>query len=155
MQNPYSNITGDQMMRWGGGADGSGRVDGLPDDMAPIMTDQFGLVPAQGQYIPGVPMPTNSLARRQNNRALVPTVPRANFDPNDQWGPLITDDTSLIPQPSNGNMAEHDSIEVLEEQAQKAKREAQSKRKQIPPFVQKLSRLASLRTRFFLSIRTD
>lgn len=37
-------------------------------------------------------------------------------------------------------MDEHDSIERLEEMAQRAKREAQAKRKQIPPFVQKLSR---------------
>ena len=35
---------------------------------------------------------------------------------------------------------EADSVEVLEEKAQKAKREAQAKRKTIPPFVQKLSR---------------
>ncbi|KAK2071946.1 hypothetical protein P8C59_006329 [Phyllachora maydis] len=39
----------------------------------------------------------------------------------------------------NGHVAESDSIEHLEELAQKAKREAQAKRKQIPPFVQKLS----------------
>lgn len=34
---------------------------------------------------------------------------------------------------------EHDNIEVLEEKAQRAKREATAKRKQIPPFVQKLN----------------
>jgi len=37
-------------------------------------------------------------------------------------------------------MDENDSIERLEERAARAKREAQVKRKQIPPFVQKLSR---------------
>jgi heat shock transcription factor, other eukaryote len=35
---------------------------------------------------------------------------------------------------------DNDSIEALEERALRAKREAQAKRKQIPPFVQKLSR---------------
>jgi heat shock transcription factor len=33
-----------------------------------------------------------------------------------------------------------DSIEALEERALRAKKEAMNKRKQIPPFVQKLSR---------------
>jgi heat shock transcription factor len=37
-------------------------------------------------------------------------------------------------------MDEQDSIERLEERALRAKKEAQAKRKQIPPFVQKLSR---------------
>jgi heat shock transcription factor len=37
-------------------------------------------------------------------------------------------------------MEENDNIELLEERAAVAKREATSKRKQIPPFVQKLSR---------------
>jgi heat shock transcription factor len=37
-------------------------------------------------------------------------------------------------------MEETDCIEALEEKATVAKREAQAKRKQIPPFVQKLSR---------------
>jgi hypothetical protein len=39
-------------------------------------------------------------------------------------------------------MDEHDNVERLEEMAQRAKRDAQAKRKQIPPFVQKLSRYA-------------
>lgn len=37
-------------------------------------------------------------------------------------------------------MEENDNIELLEEKANVAKRDAQGKRKQIPPFVQKLSR---------------
>jgi len=37
-------------------------------------------------------------------------------------------------------MEENDNIELLEEKATVAKRDAQAKRKQIPPFVQKLSR---------------
>lgn len=46
----------------------------------------------------------------------------------------------MDPQGPNGAIEESDSIERLEERATVAKREAQSKRKQIPPFVQKLSR---------------
>jgi heat shock transcription factor len=46
----------------------------------------------------------------------------------------------MDPQSANGAMEENDSIERLEERAAIAKRDAQSKRKQIPPFVQKLSR---------------
>jgi heat shock transcription factor len=50
------------------------------------------------------------------------------------------DDTSLITRDGDNETAEQDNIEKLEEMAQKAKRDAQGKRKQIPPFVQKLSR---------------
>jgi heat shock transcription factor len=70
---------------------------------------------------------------------MVQTATRANFDAsNDPWG-SFGDDSLLDPQNSNG-MEETDNIELLEEKAIIAKRDAQSKRKQIPPFVQKLSR---------------
>ena len=42
--------------------------------------------------------------------------------------------------PSAGDGAWADGIEELEQKAQVAKRDAQAKRKQIPPFVQKLNR---------------
>ncbi|KAG9229882.1 putative heat shock factor protein [Amylocarpus encephaloides] len=42
-------------------------------------------------------------------------------------------------QDGNNRLSEADNIELLEEKAAVAKRDAQSKRKQIPPFVQKLS----------------
>ena len=48
----------------------------------------------------------------------------------------------MDPQSANTAIEESDSIERLEEKAAIAKRDAQSKRKQIPPFVQKLSRYA-------------
>lgn len=102
--------------------------------------DPYGLAQAQQTYPPSVNAPSNSLARRQMNRALVPTNLRASYDPSsDQWA-AFGDDSLLVPQNATEGRVEQDNVEVLEEMAQKAKREAQAKRKQIPPFVQKLSR---------------
>jgi heat shock transcription factor, other eukaryote len=81
---------------------------------------------------------STALARRPPNRALVPTVPRSTFDQStESWQNF--DDTGLIPA-GNGQAEETDDVDVLEERALQAKRDAQAKRKQIPPFVQKLSR---------------
>ncbi|KAM0251097.1 hypothetical protein ACHAQJ_008341 [Trichoderma viride] len=101
--------------------------------------DPYGLAPTQPTYPQAVSAPSNSLARRQMNRALVPTNLRATYDPSsDQWT-SFGDDGLLVPQSATEGRVEQDNVEVLEEMAQKAKREAQAKRKQIPPFVQKLS----------------
>ena len=95
---------------------------------------------------------STQLARRPMNRQMVQTAPRATFDnTNDPWGPF-GDDSLLDPQNQNG-MEETDNIELLEEKAVIAKRDAQSKRKQIPPFVQKLSRSVLIRaSRVFMLI---
>lgn len=62
-----------------------------------------------------------------------------SFDASSEpWG-NFGDDTAFL-QGANGSVDEHDNLEHLEERALRAKREAQAKRKQIPPFVQKLSR---------------
>jgi heat shock transcription factor len=91
------------------------------------------------QFQPSIPAPSTQLTRRPTNRSLVATAPRPPYDNlSDPWGPF-GDDTLLDTQ-ANGMMEENDSIELLEERAAIAKRDAQSKRKQIPPFVQKLSR---------------
>lgn len=71
------------------------------------------------------------------NNALVAT--NRAFTPQ-QSDPWPTFDENLVPNQPNGTVDEHDNIELLEEKAQRAKREAQAKRKQIPPFVQKLNR---------------
>jgi heat shock transcription factor len=94
----------------------------------------------QGQYeLSDPPQPnqiqSTQLARRPLNRQLVPTGQRYD-NKVDAW---FGDDPMQDPQPGNG-MEESDNIELLEEKAAVAKRDAQSKRKQIPPFVQKLSR---------------
>ncbi|KAK7948554.1 uncharacterized protein PG986_009440 [Apiospora aurea] len=96
--------------------------------------------PAQAQYnasgTPGT-TPSTALARRGNNNQLVVTSHNFNTQQNDVWS---YGDESLVPQQNSNNTGEeHDNIEVLEERAQRAKRESQAKRKQIPPFVQKLN----------------
>lgn len=128
MQQPYAapNIPGDQVVRWNGGDNGGGYV-----DSAAIPGNSLELIQSQPQYTQNLASPPNSLTRRPMNQALVP-----NFDPN--W--FMGDDTALIPQNADENANEDDNIEELEERAQKAKREAQSKRRPILPFVQKLSR---------------
>lgn len=95
----------------------------------------------QAQYDQSVGAASTQLARRPINRQLVPTAQRMTHDNSgDQWGGQFGDESILDPQGANGLMEENDNIELLEERAAVAKREAQSKRKQIPPFVQKLSR---------------
>ncbi|KAF9877637.1 HSF-type DNA-binding protein [Colletotrichum karsti] len=129
---------GDQFLRWAG-ADGTGVVDAA----APPALNSYGIVPGQQQqFVQPTPSPNNALARRQINRALVPTAGRPNYDSTtDPWS-FVGDDGALLSQPqqqTNGNMNNTDNIEVLEEMARKAMTQAQQKRKQIPPFVQKLS----------------
>ncbi|KAJ8120087.1 hypothetical protein ONZ43_g3115 [Nemania bipapillata] len=80
---------------------------------------------------------SNPINPRGGNNALVTSSRTFSPQPNDPW-PGFTDD-SLLSNPTNGSLDEHDNIELLEEKAQRAKREAQAKRKQIPPFVQKLN----------------
>lgn len=97
--------------------------------------------PPQQYAQPPAPNGNTALARRHINRALVPTTAaRPHFDEADPWAFSTDDPATLVQQTTNGNLSEQDSIEALEELALKAKREAQAKRKQIPPFVQKLSR---------------
>jgi heat shock transcription factor len=105
--------------------------------------NSFGLGLTPPQYPQPVPTPSNSLARRQMN--YVPTNPRTTFNGSvDVWGNFVGGKNALLPHnpPENPpeNLNDQDNVELLEDMAQKAKREAQAKRKQIPPFVQKLSR---------------
>ncbi|KAJ4306977.1 Heat shock transcription factor [Collariella sp. IMI 366227] len=119
------------MFRWNNGVDASGFVDvGNPG------VNSF-MMPTSNSFGQAVPAPSNALARRQNSRALVPTAPRIPFERADNWNGF-SEDPAFLPGTSTG-VDEHDNIERLEEMAQRAKREAQAKRKQIPPFVQKLS----------------
>ncbi|KAJ9428392.1 hypothetical protein QL093DRAFT_2134933 [Fusarium oxysporum] len=143
MQPQYNagNPAGDQVMRWNGMGDPSSFMngaDGIMDGNAHVGTS-FGLVPAQPQYAQPVSTPSNTLARRQMNRALVPTNARPYDGAVEPWGNFVGDDNALLQQNPSENLNEQDNVEILEEMAQKAKREAQAKRKQIPPFVQKLS----------------
>jgi heat shock transcription factor len=135
MQQDYSapaQLTNDQFLRWSQTGDNTNYADlyNMNSFANNAMSNQ--------QYQQPVQASSTQLARRPVNRQMVPTA-RATFDnPNDPWGPF-GDDSLLDPQNANG-MEETDNIELLEEKAVLAKRDAQSKRKQIPPFVQKLSR---------------
>jgi heat shock transcription factor len=95
---------------------------------------------ANGQRPPQAPnSPPNQLARRSTNQSLVSRGPRAfNSGTNASWPGDFGDGTGLELQGGGGWVNNTD--EQLEQRALIAKREAQAKRKQIPPFVQKLSR---------------
>lgn len=128
--NAGGQLTNDQFLRWGQAGDNTNYAD--PYAMNSFVNNAM----SAAQYQPTVQAPSTQLARRPMNRQMVQA---ANFDnPNDPWAPF-GDDNLLDPQNSN-EMEETDNIELLEEKAIIAKRDAQSKRKQIPPFVQKLSR---------------
>ncbi|CZT48984.1 related to heat shock transcription factor [Rhynchosporium secalis] len=99
-----------------------------------------GMSQAPNTFDQAVPTASTQLARRPNsNRQLVQTANRMAYDKQvDPWG-QFGDDSILDTQNGSGVIEENDNIELLEERAAVAKRDAQSKRKQIPPFVQKLS----------------
>lgn len=123
----------DQLMRWTGNATAA-----FPDNTS--AANQFAMMPShpQGQpQYPTAPQASGALARRGANNALVPAA--HTFDqPADSWSSFADD--ALVANPTGAPADETDNVEVLEERAQRAKREAQAKRKQIPPFVQKLNR---------------
>lgn len=81
--------------------------------------------------------PSTQLATRPHNQ-LIQAGRRNQFHGGNEWA--MTDDLGYDSNTQNGGLAENDSIDRLEERAAAAKRDAQSKRKQIPPFVQKLNR---------------
>ncbi|KAK5629501.1 hypothetical protein RRF57_005216 [Xylaria bambusicola] len=135
-QMPQPFNTTEQMLRWNGNNAGNFAENASP----PI--NAYGMVSSnQAQFAQGTPStpnaPSNALARRVGNNALVTSSRMFSPQPNDPWSGF-TDDNILSAQ-TNGSLDEHDNIELLEEKAQRAKREAQAKRKQIPPFVQKLN----------------
>lgn len=135
MQQPtYSAAQPDQGLLWDGGAVGNSFVDSAQRTVNP-----YGMMSPPAQYRQGIAAPPSTIvARRGMSQALVPTASRQAFDPNSgSWANF--GDESFLQQP-NSAMDENDNIELLEERAARAKRESQIKRKQIPPFVQKLSR---------------
>ncbi len=133
MQQPFPAGQTDRLFTWTGGADGA-----FADTGSPTLNSFTAMMSPTGPYGPAVPAPSTALARRQTNRALIPSTVRPQFDsPPEPWNNFGEDPSYLH---NSGPMDEHDSLERLEERAQRAKREAQAKRKQIPPFVQKLSR---------------
>jgi heat shock transcription factor len=133
-----SQLSNADFLRWSQGAENPNFADAGGFNMNNFGSGGAGVSPPQ--YDSTVPAPSTQLARRPLNRHLVSTAPRSTYDNSvDPWS-QFGDESVMDPQSANGAMEENDSIERLEERAAIAKRDAQSKRKQIPPFVQKLSR---------------
>lgn len=131
---PQQQAANEQYMRWNQAATDNAVFPDMNFGMAPYGTNGVSNAPFQQ----AVPAQSTQLARRPVNQQLVPTASRTQFDNPNEWG--LTAEDMFDPNASMGGHAENDSIERLEERAQVAKREAQAKRKQIPPFVQKLNR---------------
>ncbi|RYO74093.1 hypothetical protein DL766_004914 [Monosporascus sp. MC13-8B] len=132
---PQSYNPPDPLLRWNGNNVGN-LVDNGSNNVNP-----YGVIPSptQAQYPQNVPAQSTALARRDVNNALVARTRSFSPQQNGLW-PNYTDDTMNLNAANGGTVIdEHDNIELLEERAQRAKREAQAKRKQIPPFVQKLN----------------
>lgn len=122
-QDPQA-YTNDQFMSWSDPA----AMNGVPAYTDPTMYDtnlmagiQNGVSYTNGQRLATDQAPSNQLVRRNTNQQLA----ARDYGAYGQVG-----------QPG----WEHEDDEDLEAQAMRAKKEAQAKRKQIPPFVQKLSR---------------
>jgi len=134
MSQPYNSP--EQMLRWSGNNAGN-----FADNASAPVNPYAVLSPAQPQFNQAASTPSTVLARRAGNSALITSNRTFSPQPSDTW-PSFADD-NLLSNPSGGSLDEHDNIDLLEEKAQRAKREAQAKRKQIPPFVQKLNRSVS------------
>ncbi|KAI1343861.1 hypothetical protein F5Y15DRAFT_180487 [Xylariaceae sp. FL0016] len=130
MSQPYNPP--DQILRWNG-SNAPNFADNSSNSVNP-----YGMMtsPTQAQFAQGPTTPSNALARRGANNALV--AAQRSFTPqaNDHW-PGFSEDG--LPNQPGAVLDENDNIELLEEKAQRARKDAQAKRKQIPPFVQKLN----------------
>ncbi|KAI0875376.1 hypothetical protein GGS24DRAFT_294379 [Hypoxylon argillaceum] len=131
-QMPQQYSTPEQMLRWNGNNAGN-----FADNASNPINPYNVVSPTQAQFTQGAPTTSNALARRGGNNALVTSNRPFSPQPNDPWSGFADD--GLLSNQTNGSLDEHDNVELLEEKAQRAKREAQAKRKQIPPFVQKLN----------------
>jgi hypothetical protein len=117
-------LSDDQFLRWGQNPQANGAASSYPDP-----SDFNNPTYSSNQTNS---MPSNQLTRRPTNQLANRGKPYSDsggtwVDPNQ--GPT---------DPVDGSWTEKD--EDLEQKAQLAKRDAMSKRKQIPPFVQKLAR---------------
>ena len=132
MQNMYQNgeqsLTDEQFFNWGANGQNPGAYTNQPTYNMPAPS-----YPSQSMS-----QPSNQLARRPMNQVVSRPqqqnnawVPEQSVTPVQQQQP---------PQQQDSPTSWSDDINELVAKAQVAKREAQSKRKQIPPFVLKLHR---------------
>jgi heat shock transcription factor len=127
--NPNSQLSNDQFLQWG-----------QNPAVNAVNTSSYAENPAYHQgnmNAPDVPAPgtanNNQLARRQQANQLV------SRNRGYEQAPVAYSDHNPSGNPGESG-AWGESLEELYSRAQAAKRESQAKRKQIPPFVQKLSR---------------
>ncbi|KAL4939838.1 hypothetical protein BDV06DRAFT_30039 [Aspergillus oleicola] len=122
---PLSN---DQFLQWGQNQ----TTNTVPASSFPDMNtyNTSGAIPSSTHDVPGIPTASNQIARR----------PQANQMVN--RGRNYESPSASLPEQGNGTGESggwSESLDELYKRAMVAKREAQAKRKQIPPFVQKLS----------------
>lgn len=125
-----SQLPNDQYLRWGQNSQMNGAT-GYPDPTGNFSPNLYnGMAQPQEKTT----QTSNQLTRRATNQQL---VTRAGFSStnNDAWPAFVE---GVTQQP--GDEAWVNDDEELERKALIAKRDAQAKRKPIPPFVQKLSR---------------
>ncbi|KAL2890937.1 Heat shock factor protein [Ceratocystis lukuohia] len=110
----------------------------------------LGSMSTQAQFVSPAVAPANStaLTRRPTGRALMPTTARQGFESNPaQWSAMMAANpagaigtlSAIAPAAPNAEILEQNHISKLELIARDAKKEALAAKKQIPPFVQKLS----------------
>jgi heat shock transcription factor len=143
-------LTDEQFFKWGQNA--AANASSYPDPAAAYNANLYHGITgnmasmaqatqtANSQRPPSTPSsPSNQLARRSTNQSLVSRGPRAfNNNTNATSWPSDFGDGAVLELQGTSGWVNND--EHLEQRALQAKREAQAKRKQIPPFVQKLSR---------------
>ena len=126
-------LTDDEFLRWGqAGAGAVADPYGTGAGLAQPLLDPSLQAPQQ-------PVTSTQLTRRAGSQQLVTRGQRQLGD-DDAWGDYP--DALQLDTRAPAVGAEDDMDELLE-RAQVAKREAMARRKQIPPFVQKLSRCAA------------
>ncbi|CAD6505798.1 BgTH12-01285 [Blumeria graminis f. sp. triticale] len=130
---PTDQVSNVDLMKWTHSPEGS-----MSPDSSRYNTNNHAKISTTKTMYDQSSQPLSTqLARRPINHELMQTG-QSIYESLDQWG-SFADETTLDPSNPNAPEEEHNSIEILEEKASIAKRDAQAKRKQIPPFVQKLS----------------
>ncbi|KAI9871136.1 MAG: stress-responsive transcription factor hsf1 [Pleopsidium flavum] len=122
-------LSNEQFLRWGQNPP-SNEASVYPDPTTNYSPNIYGGLP----HSQGVPIPqSNQITRRSTNQQLVTRGRTFNDTSSDQWSGLGDGSTQAMAEGwVNGD-------DDLEQKALVAKRDAQAKRKPIPPFVQKLS----------------
>jgi heat shock transcription factor len=128
--NPGSQLSNDQFLQWGQNPASNAINTAALNEAASTYNQQ---VYQANQDISAAA--SNQLARRQQTSQQLVSRNRGY-----EQAPTVYPDHNATVGPPGESGAWGESLEELYQRAQVAKRESQAKRKQIPPFVQKLSR---------------